>query len=70
MIVKNAAKCLICGDIIESNYTHDFVGCSCFISSGGTAGIAVDGGLDYQRRIGYPSDYQDLSEYTEDKTPS
>ena len=36
-IKKNAAQCRLCGDIIESRYTHDFVMCkckSCFVDGG------------------------------------
>lgn len=38
----NAAKCLCCGDIIESKHRHDYVSCSCGM-------CAVDGGHDYQK---------------------
>lgn len=41
-IVRNAAQCKLCGDVIESTYRHDFVSCSC-------GEIFVDGGLDYLR---------------------
>ncbi|MBR3780096.1 MAG: hypothetical protein IKK63_02710 [Clostridia bacterium] len=41
-LVKNAIQCKLCGDIIESTYTHNFVRCSC-------GSCAVDGGLDYQK---------------------
>ena len=37
------AKCLKCGDIIESRHTHDYVMCSC-------GNLAVDGGKDYCKR--------------------
>jgi len=40
--VRNRAKCLLCGDIIESKYRHDFVKCSC-------GEIFVDGGNEYWR---------------------
>ena len=43
MIIKNAIRCNICGDEIESTYRHDYVECKC-----GTC--AVDGGHDYLRR--------------------
>ena len=46
-ILRNRAKCLKCGDIIESVHRHDFVECSC-------GSIFVDGGHDYLRR-GFPS---------------
>ena len=42
-ITKNAAKCRLCGDVIESKSVHDFVVCSC-------GEIFVDGGHEYLRR--------------------
>lgn len=42
-IIRNSAKCKLCGDEIESTHTHDFVTCLC-------GSIAVDGGKDYLRR--------------------
>jgi len=33
-------KCLLCRDVIESKYRHDFVTCSC-------GNVSVDGGNDY-----------------------
>lgn len=42
-IIKNAAKCLKCGDTIESKHRHDYVTCSC-------GNVSVDGGHDYLRR--------------------
>lgn len=56
-LLSNKAKCRKCGDVIESRHVHDFVWCSC-------KAIAVDGGLDYLRRIGDPEDVIELSEYT------
>ena len=35
-------KCLICNEVIESKYTHDFVSCKC-------GGCFVDGGKEYFR---------------------
>ena len=43
MIIKNAIRCNICGDEIESKYRHDFVTCKC-------GACSVDGGHDYLRR--------------------
>ena len=37
MIIKNAIKCNHCGNIIESESTHDFKTCSCGC-------VSVDGG--------------------------
>ena len=47
--MRNRAKCLCCGDIIESKHVHDWVACSCL--ENGT-GIFIDGGLDYHREGG------------------
>lgn len=44
IIVRNSARCLDCGDEIESLYGHDFRYCSC-------GQVAVDGGLNYTRRV-------------------
>lgn len=59
-IVRNAARCNHCGDVIESTYRHNFVTCSC-------GRVSVDGGLDYLRRCGDPEDYTDLSEMEGDE---
>lgn len=40
----NAARCKICGDIIESKDRHDFKTCSC-------GNLSVDGGEEYGRRV-------------------
>lgn len=42
-IIKNAIRCNICGDEIESTTRHDYVTCSC-------GACSVDGGHDYLRR--------------------
>jgi hypothetical protein len=42
-IIRNSARCLRCGDEIESKHVHDFVSCSC-------GAIAVDGGKEYFKR--------------------
>lgn len=56
IIKRNAAKCLKCNDIIESKHVHDFRFCKC-------QSIFVDGGKDYIRRGGSPSEMLDLTEY-------
>jgi len=61
-IIYNRARCKLCGDIIESKSTHDFVGCSCFIESHGERGIAVDGGHAYIKRCGSPDACEEMSE--------
>ena len=57
IILSNVIQCKYCKDIIESKHTHDFVTCKC-------GKVSVDGGLDYLRRIGNYSAYNDLSEVT------
>ena len=42
-ILRNAARCDRCGDVIESRHRHDFRACSC-------GALGVDGGLAYTRR--------------------
>ena len=62
-ILRNAIRCKQCGEILESKYTHDFQACKCFKESGGTRGVACDGGLSYLRRtFQSPNDYENLSE--------
>lgn len=43
-ILRNSARCLDCGDEIESKHRHHFVSCSC-------GHLAVDGGKEYLRRV-------------------
>lgn len=58
-IIRNAARCDGCGDVIESKSRHDFVTCSC-------GNLSVDGGLDYTKRSLVPdAEWTDLTE-TED----
>jgi hypothetical protein len=42
VIIRNAARCRKCGDVIESKHRHDFQACRC-------GAIFVDGGRDYLR---------------------
>ena len=63
-ITRNAAKCLLCEDIIESKHVHDFVTCKC-------GNVSVDGGLDYCKRL--YKDFktiQDLTEYKLNDRPT
>lgn len=58
-IIRNAARCNHCGDVIESSYRHDFRTCRC-------GRVSVDGGNDYLRRCANSlDDYTDLSETVE-----
>lgn len=63
-IIKNAARCTHCGDIIESKSVHDFRWCSCKT-------IAVDGGCEYLKRCfkNSPADIEDMSEWEEVEVP-
>ena len=56
MIITNKAKCLKCGDVIESKHRHDFVTCKC-------GALSVDGGRDYLKRSGEPRYTEELSEF-------
>lgn len=55
-ILVNKIQCKKCKDIIESKYVHDFKWCVC-------RNIAVDGGLEYLRRVGNIEDIIELSEF-------
>lgn len=56
VILKNAAECAKCHDLIESVHVHDFRGCKC-------GRIAVDGGREYLRRL-YLDDSSNLIEHS------
>ena len=53
-ILSNQVRCRKCGDEPYSASRHDFQMCKC-------GAVGVDGGQDYLRRIGNPSEYEDLS---------
>jgi len=57
LVSSNKAKCLKCGDVIESFHIHDYRKCHC-------GNLSVDGGLDYIRRGFLGADtFEELSEY-------
>lgn len=60
-LLVNQAKCLICNDIIQSKYTHDYVTCSC-------GNLSVDGGISYAKRgiANGTESYEDLCLYSTD----
>lgn len=69
-ILHNRIRCKICGQILESKSTHQFVPCKCFCESGGEKGCFVDGGHSYFRWGGDPGTYENLSEtrpYTDEE---
>jgi hypothetical protein len=41
-IIRSRARCLECGDVVESKHRHDFVACTC-------GAMFLDGGTDYVR---------------------
>lgn len=55
MIIKNAIKCKLCGDVIESKTRTGVVKCSC-------GAVGVEGGKHYLKRIGDKENYEELSE--------
>lgn len=56
-LILNRAKCLKCGDVIESVHVHDFVTCSCL-------NLSVDGGLAYAKRsFGDINSFEEMSIY-------
>lgn len=59
-LTLNRAQCKECKDIITSYHVHDFVYCKCRT-------IAVDGGLEYARRVGELDCIIDMCEYKEDE---
>lgn len=58
ILVHNSALCLLCDDLIVSKHGHDFVMCSC-------NSIGVDGGMNYERRIGEAYNMINLSVYSD-----
>jgi hypothetical protein len=54
-VITNKIKCLRCETVLESVHRHDFRWCKC-------GKVAVDGGKEYRRRLGQPTDYIDISE--------
>ena len=56
-IKENKIRCKTCGDIITSDYRHDFKTCKCGL-------VSVDGGTSYLRRSFQNKDYyEELSTY-------
>jgi len=59
-ILSNQIHCLKCGDEPYSAHRHDFKYCKC-------GSVAVDGGMDYLRRVGDFSNCVDISIKIEDE---
>lgn len=59
-IKANKIRCKKCNEIIESTHRHNFKYCYC-------GAVAVDGGKDYLRRCGNREDWEELSEFEEER---
>lgn len=57
ILTRNASKCGICGDDIESKHRHDYVSCTC-------GNVAVDGGVSYVRRAFRTTEFTDACLWT------
>lgn len=57
-IIKNMAKCRVCGTTVESVSRHHLCFCDC-------GKIFVDGGQEYLRRGGNLQDIEELSVFDE-----
>lgn len=57
-MTRNAAKCLLCGDIIESVHRHDFQRCQC-------GEVFVDGGLAYRRLGSLTGQFEEMYQFEE-----
>lgn len=55
-ILRNRARCRLCGTILESRHAQDLQTCNC-------GAVSVDGGREYLRRLGRREDREDLSEF-------
>ncbi len=53
-IVSNQVECLRCGDKPFSMHRHHFQPCNC-------GAVTVDGGQDYLKRLGTPSNWKEMS---------
>jgi hypothetical protein len=55
---RNIAKCLNCGDTVESKSRHDWVTCRCYTGEADTHGFFLDGGEEYGRYGGCIEDLE------------
>lgn len=56
VLKRNAIRCLLCGDVVESKLVHDFQQCRC-------GACFCDGGHEYVRIGGDPNNIELLLEY-------
>ena len=57
ILTRNAVKCNLCADRIQSKHRHDFVSCCC-------GNVSVDGGSSYVRRTFRTTEFTDESQWT------
>jgi hypothetical protein len=57
-ITRNRCKCKVCGKVLESRFTHEWVKCDCKENF-----IYTDGGLDYFHRGGRLENLISLDEF-------
>lgn len=55
-LIRNAIRCRKCNEVIESKSVHHSALCSC-------KSVGIDGGLEYNRMMGEPEDYECLQEW-------
>lgn len=58
-IVQNEIQCRLCNSIIYSAHRHDYRSCRC-------GAVAVDGGMDYLRRVGDPENIIERAFYLDE----
>lgn len=66
-LILNSAQCRNCLEVLVSNFRHEFVSCSCYRNHKDGRGIAIDGGSEYCRRVGYIENIIELSKWEEDE---
>jgi len=54
MILQNQVRCKKCGDEPYSAHRHDYKSCKC-------GAVAVDGGMEYLRRVGDVENMEEMS---------
>jgi hypothetical protein len=64
VVLRNRARCRLCGVTLESTHPHDYKKCRC-------GNLSVDGGLDYVRRLRKkgPHTVEELSDFEPSDDP-
>jgi len=58
-ILTNSITCLVCGEVLFSEFTHDFNYCFC-------GKVAIDGGKEYLKRVGDKRNFKENSTFDDD----